>query len=199
MTAHTDSASSLDVFIDYQVLDHLYRIACGSYMGSSEEALKLFREGTSRRCWQVWMSEIAPVEMVIGLENPALDDTKREQARMTYPCSRFSHEYSRLNLSFRFAGPDWDAAKALEDVLLSLEGVSAGDGPQLVSCIFGMDARDTKVRPSIQWLVTEDRKLRAALHRERAQGRLDSFSGIEVASVAEFVAASNEKNARSAG
>ncbi|APG23976.1 hypothetical protein [Syntrophotalea acetylenica] len=194
-------------FLDYQVIDHLHRMANGIYKGQHVDALRLFEFEALMGHYELWMAEITQVEMIIGRENPRIDPDRipefaqRDQAKLAiaerlgvrwlgYPCSKTDDQYSRLDVSFRIAGPDWAIAEAFEQRIEQMPGVSVGDARQVASLIYGFDDADVSFRPEIQWLVTEDEPLRAALRREINAGQLTELSQIQVVSVAELVAAS---------
>jgi hypothetical protein len=58
-----------------------------------------------------------------------------------------------------------------------------------VSMIYGSDVANLEFRPTLTWFVTEDGELRRALRREVDAARLPELGAIQIASVAEFVAA----------
>lgn len=174
------------------------------YKGAHTEALATFKAKALGGEYEVWMSEITEVEMIIGRENPKVDAekaakllrkdkeklsiAKRLGARwLSYPCGKFDDNYSRLNVSLRFAGPESAAAEAFERRIGHIPNVSAGDAPQVVSLVFGAED-PLAFRPTIGWLVTEDQPLHAALRREVQLGKLPELVGIHIASVAEFIA-----------
>jgi hypothetical protein len=194
------------VFIDYQVIDHLHRLDTGRYSGRSADSLRRFRSAAELRTYDLWMAEITQVEMIIGRENPNLhaarlpeilskDANKLQIASamgvrwLAYQCSKFNGDYSRLDISFRFAGPNWEIADALERRLELVSGVSRGDARQIVSLLYGFDVNDATFHPDISWFVTEDEDLRGALPREVAAGRLHDLAGVRIGSVADLLAA----------
>lgn len=195
------------IFLDYQVIDHLYRLDTGTYQGTNTVALhRLHAEANSGK-YQVWMAKITQVEMIIGRENTRLDPARIPHinrkdseklaiaARMgvrwlEYPCSGFDDQYSRWDVSFGFRDePGWSVAKALEQRLEQMPGISVGDARQVVSLVYGFDSEAPSTRPIIQWLVSEDRNLRQALIREVEIGRLHELTDVRIASVLELVAA----------
>lgn len=167
-------------FLDYAVLDHLQRLDSGTYSGGAGDRLACIRALAARGSVQLWMSEIAKVEMLLGLENDHLSVDQRARAMdkdrrkleianeigvkwLTYPASKCDDRYSRFGLSLRCAGPTWSAANGFEISLAQYAGVSAGDARHLVSMCYGVDTERLDYRPRIRWFVTEDSKLRTAI------------------------------------
>ncbi len=192
-------------FLDYSVIDHLHRLASGTYTGKHGAALHSLEAGAATGKYELWMAEITEVEMIIGRENPKIDQGRvpefvRKDCEkfaiaeklgvrwLGYPCSKLGDEYSRLGVSFRLAGPDSLIAAALERRLEQIAGVSVGDPRQVVSLVHGFDDADVSFRPAIRWLVTEDARLCAALCGEANAGRLPELVNVHIGSVAEFVA-----------
>lgn len=147
-TGLSPAAAPLSVTLDYSVLDHLHRIQAGTYTGAHREPLRRIRTAAESRRIVVWMSEITPVEMLHGIEKIKSNDLKRSNASardqeksaiaaamgartLGYPCSKLDDTYSRLDMSFRLAGPDSHLADVLERKLLSILGVSPGDARSL--------------------------------------------------------------------
>lgn len=193
-------------FLDYQVIDHLQRIEAGTYKGKFAASLAQFESQAVRGSYQLWMSEISPVEMLLGRENPALDSLKvasieakdREKLAIAsklgvkwlgYPASKLSDTYSRLGMSFRLAGPTSAQANALELLLSPIKGVSTGDVRQIAAAVYGFDVGDITYRPPIEYFVTEDEPLVATIRSKVAAGRLPDLRSFQICSVAEFVAA----------
>ena len=63
-------------FLDYQVIDHLYRLANGNYTGAFATELRLLEAGAATGKYELWMAEITRVEMIIGRENPWIDPNR---------------------------------------------------------------------------------------------------------------------------
>lgn len=196
----------LAVTLDYSALDHLQRIQDGTYTGTRADALRRIRAAGESRRIDVWIAEITPVEMLHGIEKIAADDAKRAQAAardktkgaiaramgaraLAYPCSKLDDTYSRLNMSFRLAGPDSHFADALERRLLSIKGVSAGDARQLVSCAFPTDGAKIDFHPKLDCFVAEDLDLVRALKAEVAAGNLLELCHLSIGTSEEIVAA----------
>lgn len=76
-----DGDTKTGVFLDYQVIDHLQRIRCNQDVGSLSPALIPIATLFAERRFDVWMSEISRVEMVQGLQNPALSEQRRAYAK----------------------------------------------------------------------------------------------------------------------
>jgi hypothetical protein len=197
-------AKRLAVTLDYSVLDHLQRIEDGTYSGAHADALLRIRTAAERRRIDVWISEITPVEMLHGLEKLATDDARRARAvardqtkeaiatamgarTLAYPCSKFGDTYSRLGMSFRFAGPGSGLADAFERKLLSIEGVSAGDARHLVSCAFPTDGTNVDFHPRLDCFVTEDFDLIRGLRAEVAAGNLPELWHLSIGTSEEIV------------
>jgi hypothetical protein len=197
------------IALDLSVLDHMYRIQAGTYTGVHYEALVRLRAAAEARQIAVWISEISPVEMLQGIEKIAPDTLKQSAAIMRdqekdaiaasmgartlgYPCSKLSDSYSRLGMSFRLAGPDSAKADELEQRLLGIDGVSAGDARQLVCCAFPFDGRNVDYHPRLHWFVAEDARLIAALNREALAGRLPELQHLRFGGGADFVASRSE-------
>jgi hypothetical protein len=193
-------------FLDYQVIDHLHRMSSGTYTGQYAGAFQCFESDALAGQYELWMAEITQVEMIIGRENPRVDRSriaefvKKDREKLAiaqrlgvrwlgYPCSKLDDQYSRLDVSFRLAGPDWPIAEAFERRLEQMPGVSAGDARQVASLVHGFDDANVSFRPAIRWLVTEDASLHAALRRGISAGNLAELSQVQVVSVAEFVSA----------
>ena len=194
----------LAVTLDYSVLDHLQRIEDGTYTGARADTLLRIRAAGKSRRIDVWMSEITPVEMLHGLEKLATDDAKRARAMardktketiatgmgartLAYPCSKFGDTYSRLGISFRFAGPDSHLADAFERKLLSIKGVSAGDARHLVSCAFPTDGTNVDFHPRLDCFVAEDVDLIRGLRAEVAAGNLRELRHLSIGTSEEIV------------
>jgi hypothetical protein len=188
------------------VIDHLHRLATNTYVGAYASELALLESRALSGIYEFWMAEITKVEMIIGRENPLVDESRlvefeqkdREKLAIAerlgvqwlgYPCSKLNDQYSRLDVSFRPGGPNWSIAAAFESRLEQVAGVSQGDARQVISLVHGFDDIDLSFRPAIQWLVTEDSDLRKALRGQVSAGRLSELANVRVASVAEFVAA----------
>ncbi len=192
-------------FLDYQIIDHLHRLANGTYALKHETALRSLETNAAMGKYELWMAEITEVEMIIGRENPKVDQERAlEIARkdcekleiaeklgvrwLGYPCSKLGDEYSRLGVSFRTAKENWSIAADLEHRLKQIKDVTAGDAQQVVSMVHGFDDADVSFRPAIQWLVTEDAPLCKALRDEVIAGRLPELANVRIGSVPEFVA-----------
>jgi hypothetical protein len=132
------TARILSVVLDYSVIDHLQRIEAGSYGGRNKDALQRLRVAAEAGRVEIWGSEITFVEMIRGIENLAgreerkkivaiKDEAKRVimdkmgVRRLGYPCSRCDDAFSRLDVSFRCAGPNTDQAMLLESKSGDLE------------------------------------------------------------------------------
>lgn len=195
----------ISAFLDYSVIDHLHRAKNGTYLGKHAEALlDLESKAISGRI-QVWMSEITEVEMIIGRENLSLapvrlpyllrkDADKLSIAKnlgvrwLSYPCSKFDDAYSRLDVSFRFAGPESATAEAFERLIERIPHVSPGDARQLASFVYGTEDPD-RFRPVMKWFVTEDQPLRSALRSEVQRGNIPELAGINIVAVSEMAGA----------
>lgn len=193
------------VFLDYQVIDHLYRVENGNYNGKNKSALQCFKVKALAGHYELWMAEITRVEMIIGQENPSVNPSripefdqkdkeklaiaKRLDVRwLGYPCSKIDDQYSRIDVSLRIEGPEWSMAENFERRIKQISGVSTGDACQIVSLVHGFDDENLSLRPAIQWLVTEDEPLRKALGRLKDLGQLTELSQINIISVEELVA-----------
>lgn len=196
--------SILNIFLDYQILDHLFLIENNSYKGNHELALTELRKKAENQIVNMWMSEITEVEMIHGKNNPKINEEKRclvttyDQRKiaiartmnikwLTYPCSKYDDKYSLFDVSLRFSGPEWSEANTFEKWLLNFEGVSAGDARQVASCIYGSDTKTLAKKPVIEWFLTEDSDLRSALIKVKSKSKISKFSKMKIASVSEFV------------
>ena len=196
--------SNLNIFLDYQILDHLFRIENKTYTGKYESELTKLRKKAEKQVVNIWMSEITEVEMIHGINNPQIDDAKRRLVRtydqkklaiaktmnikrLSYPCSKLDDNYSLLDVSMRFSGPEWNKANTFEKWLLTIEGVSPGDARQVVSCIYGSDVNALDEKPVIEWFLTEDSDLRNALIKVKSKSKISEFSQMKIGSVYEFV------------
>lgn len=196
--------SNLNIFLDYQILDHLFRIENKTYTGTDETALTELRKKAEKQVVNIWMSEITEVEMIHGKNNPRINDAKRCLIRtndqkklaiaktmnikwLTYPCSKLDDNYSLLDVSMRFSGPKWNEANTFEKWLLTIEGVSPGDARQVVSCICGSDVNALDEMPVIEWFLTEDLALRSALINVKSESKISDFSQMKIGTVSEFV------------
>jgi len=92
-------------------------------------------------------------------------------------------------MSFRFAGPHSVDARKIETELLTIPGVSEGDARQIVSCAFPFDGDNTSLHPDLDWFVTEDRALAAAMNAAAAASRFPELAKLRYGSSAEVVAA----------
>jgi len=136
--------STLNIFLDYQILDYLFRIENKTYKGKHKLALTELRKKAEKQVVNIWMSEITEVEMIHGKNNPRINKAKRPLVRtndqkklaiaktmnikwLTYPCSKLDDNYSLFDVSMRFSGPKWNEANRIEEWLLTIEGVSPGD------------------------------------------------------------------------
>ncbi len=196
---------NLNIFLDYQILDHLFLIENNSYKGKHELALTELRKKAEKKVVNTWMSEITKVEMVHGKNNPKINEAKRclvtayDQRKLsivkrmnikwlTYPCSKYDDNYSLFDVSARYSGPEWDEANIFEKWLLNIEGVSVGDARQVVSCIYGSDVNALDNKPAIKWFLTEDSDLRSALiNKVKSKSKIFKFSQMKIGSVYEFV------------
>jgi len=196
--------TTLNIFLDYQILDHLFRIENNTYQGNYKLALTELRKKAENQVVNMWMSEITEVEMIHGKNNPQINEDKRclvkiyDQRKiaiaktmnikwLTYPCSKFDDNYSLLDVSLRFSGPEWSEANEFEKWLLNIEGVSVGDARQFVSCICGSDVDALDKKPVIEWFLTEDSNFRSALIKVKSKSKISKFSQMKIASVSEFV------------
>ena len=194
----------MEVFLDYQVLDDLLRLEESRYNGSTGmELISLQRKAVDREL-SIWMSEIARVEMVHGIQNPSIAEEKRiiaerkDQAKLAiasgmhvkwliYPCAKIGDGYSLLDLSFRIAGPEWADADAMERVFEQTPGISKGDARHLVSWIFGVQTDQLDYRPNIDHFVSEDKPLRRALTQLQAIGSISALATAQILSVEELI------------
>lgn len=205
-TGSSPSSGLLAVALDYSVLDHLQKLQAGTYNGTRADALGRIRAAGESRRIDVWIAEITPVEMLHGIEKVASDDPKRTRAlardaekaaiaaamgarTLGYPCSKFDDTYSRLSMSFRFAGPDTHLAEALEQRLLSIRGVSPGDARQLVSCAFPFDGAQIDFHPRLDCFVAEDVTLVRVLRAVVVAGNLPELRHLIFGTSEEIVAA----------
>jgi hypothetical protein len=193
-----------NVALDYVVLDHIVRVAEGRYEGCGRQGLERLESLAADREIVAWVSEISWVEMLQGQEkaarHPGLDafrrrdDAKRRVAEkmrarvLGYPCSRCDDDFSRLELSVRCAGSDWEWAFDLEKRLLATNGVSRGDARHLVCCAFPFDADSPNIRPKLDWFVSEDHALVRGLGGAVARGELPELAHMQFGLVAELVA-----------
>lgn len=191
------------VFLDYQIIDHLYRIEKGTYKGNHIDALVSLKELALTGKNQIWMSEITQVEMAIGHENPGISDSKRQQVIekdkcklniakelgvkwLAYPCSSLNDEYSRLGLSWRLAGREYSSAKELEVRLTNIAGVSVGDVRQIVSFVYGFEDKNESFSPVIQWFITDDSRLRTSMQKAVDAGQFPELENRYIVSSVEF-------------
>lgn len=196
--------STLNIFLDYQILDHLFRIENNAYQGNYKLALTELRKKAENQVVNMWMSEITEVEMIHGKNNPQINEVKRclittyDQRKkaiaktmnikwLTYPCSKYNDNYSLLNVSLRFSKPEWNEANTFEKWLRNIRGVTPGDAQQVTSCIFGSDVEALNEKPVIKWFLTEDSDLRSALIKVKSKSEISKFSKMKIASVSEFV------------
>lgn len=194
----------VEVFADYPIIDHLYRIENNSYNGDSLRELLELKNLCSNGIVKLWMSEITRVEMVLGLENPTINDDiktiieERDSEKikiaselnvgwLTYPCSKTNDTYSRLNISLRTMGDQWHIANEMEKNLEVYEGISRGDARQFVSCIFGTNSEDLSYTPAVEWFITEDQKMLEALKKLKEDGIVTELERINIASTKEFI------------
>ena len=200
---------ALNIFLDYQILDHLFRIENKTYEGNYKLALTELRKKAEKQVVNIWMSEITEVEMLHGKNNPQINEAKRslvttyDQRKqaiaktmnikwLTYPCSKFDDNYSLLDGSLRFSGPEWNEANKFEKWLHSIKGVTPGDAQQVASCIYGSNVNVVDKKPAIKWFLTEDSNLRNALNKVKSKSKISKFFQMKIASVSEFV---NKKEA----
>ena len=196
--------SNLNIFLDYQILDYLFRIENKTYIGKHELALTELRKKAEKQVVNIWMSEITEVEMIHGKNNPQINDAKRclvrtydqkklaiaktmNIKRLTYPCSKFNDNYSLFDVSARFSGPEWNKANTFEKWLLNINGVSLGDARQVVSCIYGSDVNALGEKPVIEWFLTEDKDLLNALINVKNKSKISELSQIKIGFVSAFV------------
>lgn len=204
MSVERGEPQRLMIALDYNVLDHLERIKRGVDVGSEKDALLRLRASAEGHRIIVWLSEITRVEMLHGQENVQDDEEKlvtvvgkdaakeamaeRMFARwLMYPCGRCDDTYSRVGLSLRCAGPEFAAARDLEQRLEDIDGVSPGDARQLVSCAFPSDTDEAAFCPTLDWFVSQDRRLIKALRAAVAAGRLAELEHIRFGSARELV------------
>lgn len=192
-------------FLDYQVIDHLQRIADGRYAGMNSSALHHFSELAKTARFELWMARITSVEMLIGLENPKADAvkvaiaTKRDKEKLRiaeclgvrwleYPCARVDDRYSRVDMTF---APDGSTtATDFEGWLEALPGVSEGDARQIVSLTHGHALNDNvSYSPIIKWFLTEDGPLQRSLNSLIGSGRVPELARFKICSVREFIEA----------
>ncbi len=195
---------NLNIFLDYQILVYLFQIENRTYKGKHKLALIELRKKAEKQVVNVWMSEITEVEMIHGTNNPKIDDAKRCLVRtydqkklaiaktmnikwLTHPCSKLNDNYSLLDVSLRFSGPEWNKANTFEKWLLTIEGVSPGDARQVVSCIYGSDVNALGEKPVIEWFLTEDEDLLSALINVKNKSKISELSQIKIDFVSDFV------------
>jgi hypothetical protein len=193
-----------DVFLDYSVIDHLWRLDNGCYVGKHGEALATLRQKATGGELALWMSEISEVEMVQGQHNPKLTSDKQSYVRekdrgklliaasmgvrwLTYPCSKLNDGYSITDLSFRTASPSWKEANDLERILEQIPGVSRGDARQIASWLFGSHAEDIDHRPLIPTFLSEDKDLIDALVDVQTTATYPALKLAKVRSVESFL------------
>lgn len=196
--------STINIFLDYQILDYLFRIENKTYNGNQRLELIELRKKAEKQVVNIWMSEITEVEMIHGENNQRINEAKRCLARtndqkklaiaktmnikwLTYPCSKFDDNYSLLDVSMRFSGPKWNEANRFEKWLLTIKGVSPGDARQFVSCIYGSDVNALDKKPVIEWFLTKDLALRSALIYVKSKSKISKLSQMKICSVSEFV------------
>ena len=107
-------SSHLAIYLDYSVLDALQRIQANKTCNSSKHrALQRLRASAERQYVEIWISEIAFVEMVHGIEKVFGNDAKRNNASskdskkreiasamfakvLGYPCAKTDDTYSQV-------------------------------------------------------------------------------------------------------
>lgn len=210
MIGALDSTNPPNVVLDYSILDHLYRIRVDNYKGGNARQLKKLYATAIARKVSIWLTEITRIEMIHGIENLEDDENKSAAQRrdngklaiademhsrtLGYPCSRFDDTYSRWDVSFRFAGPNWENADALLRTLESIEGVSTGDAHQLVCCAYPFDGDQIDSIPDLSWFISEDRKLVRAIHQQIGLGKLPELKGIQFVTSAEISEFLDQRN-----
>jgi len=202
----------MHIFLDYPVLDKLYRIDMNEYTESNEkkEGLKRFRSLAKERKLSCYASEITKVEMLHGREQPSASPEQvayykeKDKSKMmiaeemgviwlTYPASRYDEHlepknhhfgYSRIDLTARPMDKNWKKAHELEKKLLCIQGkgVSPGDARQIVSMVYGSPLFHG------HHFVTEDKGLVARIKTEVQQGKLNELMKYFFGSVQEFLA-----------
>lgn len=198
--------NEIAVFLDYSVLDHLFRLNTSRGKGLPGMALTNLKRRAETHEIVPWMSEITKVEMLLGIENDQIAAAKRAKCEeadhaklkiaesmgvqwLAYPCSKFDDKYSRVDLSFRCSGPDWLAARALEESLGDLPGIRRkGDPRQIVSCLLGRDTKDLDRRPDIRWFIAEDADLVTALRELQVDGGIVELVGLQIGTSVDFAA-----------
>jgi hypothetical protein len=193
-----------NVFLDYSVVDHIWRLDNRCYVGKHGAALATLRQKATDGELALWMSEISEVEMVQGQQNPKLNADKlshvREKDRgklliaasmgvrwLTYPCSKLDDGYSLTNLSFRTASPSWNEASDLERTLEHIRGVSRGDARQIASWLFGTHAEFIGCRPLIPVFLSEDEDLVEALANVQVTATFSALKLAKILSVESFL------------
>jgi hypothetical protein len=196
----------MQIVLDLCVIDHLQKVDAGTYRGKAEAALRKLRAAAEGSAVGVWICEISLVEMLHGIEKLAADsadpakqaharnnDTAKQlilknmsARRLGYPCSKYDDDFSRLDISLRYAGPDLENAEVLESQLLTIAGVSRGDARQLVSCAYPFDGEDVGLHPRLDWFVTEDGALLAAI-RSLAAGQFPTLHRLRYGTASDLV------------
>lgn len=198
--------NEIAVFLDYSVLDHLFRLKTSRGEGLHGMDLTNLKRRAETHEIVPWMSEITKVEMLLGIQNEQIPVAKRAQCEeadhaklriaesmgvqwLTYPCSKFEDKYSRLDLSFRCAGPDWPAARALEESLTKERGIGPkGDPRQIVSCLLGRDTLNLGRRPDIRWFIAEDGDLVTVLRKLQIDKGIIELVGLQIGTSVDFAA-----------
>lgn len=199
----------LSIALDYSVIDHLHRVATGSYKGADAIPLLRLRAAAETGMVETWGAEITFVEMLLGVRKVA----EREEAlrtatakdvakraimqemrvrRLGYPASRCDDGYSLLGYSMRCAGPHATEAIVLEERLRRIPGVSEGDARQLVSCAYPFDGDTLTFSCHLDWFVSEDGRLVRAINSALATGEFSELAHLRFGTVRDLVAANPE-------
>jgi len=192
----------MNVFLNYEIIDHLYRMSAGTYQGLHEASLNTLKSLATDGTIHYYMSQITPVEMLQGLENPAIsaqqaqtyrvrDDKKVRIANgmkviwLRYPVGKSNDSYTRTNISASTASPHWIVADQLEQALIALQGVSPGDARQVAAMRFGTDQSNSTIQ--FDWFVAHDSDLIQAINLALNLNQLQDLAGIRFGTSTDFV------------
>ena len=192
----------MNIFLDYQILDHIYRIRMGTYKSSHKLSLQKLKGYAENGKYRFYMSQITKVEMLQGLENPQLMNTEVEKYSeidteklnianeidiiwLSYPCSKSNDNYSRSNVSMESSGTQWAKADRLEGELKRIDGVSPGDARQVVSMKYGTGTSNTTIQ--FDWFVSNDNNLVESINKEFKQMRLQELVGTHFGTSSDFI------------
>ena len=181
----------MKIFLDLQILDHIWRARNGQYARNYAHVLRQIEEAATSDRHSFFMSEISKVEMHHGFKNPNIDEARRqvvekkdreklelaEQMKIKwimYPCSKYKDKYSLYEISLRYGGSFWNQANELELTLEALDGISIGDARQVVSMIYGSKEEGLN---DVDVFVSKDRKLVNGLRDNANRKMLSILSG----------------------